>query len=478
MTTWEQARVSADATHHTLGGQPLYAARFDQVLAFHAPGLAAVLRDGAGWHIDSSGGPAYGRRFVRTFGFYEGLAAVAAVDGCLHIRTDGTDHYSQRYAWCGNFQEGRCAVRDRGGAYLHLDHAGRPAYAQRWRYAGDYRHGVAVVQSDAGLHTHVDLQGAPVHGAWFNDLDVFHKGFARARDRSGWHHVDGAGRAIYSRRFAAVEPFYNGFARVECLDGGLEVIDEAGGTTVKLPEAQPQTVPAGLARICQVPGLDGRDDPAPRDEPSAAERRARRALVRVGRLLYERDYNATIDGNLSVRLSRGEILITPSGSHNGFLEPDELVVMDLDGSRTRGPGKPTSEHRLHARIYQRRDDIHSVIHVHAPYTLAATLAGIDLHQTYVTMAPVPTTRYARISSAASAEVIDPYIADYNWAILPRHGPVAWADTLWNAFLRIEGLEHFAKVVLAAAAVGPLQPMPRELRRELLELWHLEHQETT
>jgi len=203
---------------------------------------------------------------------------------------------------------------------------------------------------------------------------------------------------------------------------------------------------------------------------------ARRALVRVARLLYERDYNATIDGNLSLRLSRDEILITPSGRHNGFLETGDLVVIDLEGNKVRGSGKPTSELRLHTRIYQRREDIRSVIHVHAPYALAATLAGIDLHQTYVTMAPVPTTRYARIASAQSAEVIDPFITDYNWAILPRHGPVVWADTLWNAFLRIEGLEHFAKVVLAAAAVGPIEPMLRERRRELLDLWHLEHQD--
>ena len=92
------------------------------------------------------------------------------------------------------------------------------------------------------------------------------------------------------------------------------------------------------------------------------------------------------------------------------------------------------------------------------------------------MAPVPTTQYARVSSAKSPEVLEPYIQDYNWAVLPRHGPVVWADTVWNAFLRIEGLEHFAKVVLAAAACGPLAPMSAERRTELLTFWNLLHQE--
>jgi hypothetical protein len=84
------------------------------------------------------------------------------------------------------------------------------------------------VQAADGRSTHVDLDGRMVNGRWFLDLDVFHKGFARARDDGGWTHVDTSGSPAYSRRFAAVEPFYNGQARVERFDGGLEVIDESG----------------------------------------------------------------------------------------------------------------------------------------------------------------------------------------------------------------------------------------------------------
>ena len=176
-------------------------------------------------------------RFARTFGFYEGLAAAAAADGWRHVRPDGTDLYGARYAWCGNFQDGRSAVRESAGAYLHLTAEGVPACDARWRYAGDFRDGAAVVQADDGHSTHVDARGAPVHGAWFLDLDVFHKGCARARDADGWLHVDRSGRPLYRRRFAAVEPFYNGQARVERPDGGLEVIDEAGASVVELRPA-------------------------------------------------------------------------------------------------------------------------------------------------------------------------------------------------------------------------------------------------
>jgi hypothetical protein len=240
MSGWEATRVSADRTHHLRGGQPLYSTRFTEVLSFHPPGLAAV-KDGTGaFHIDAAGHPAYERRFTRTFGFYEGLAAVEREEGAFHIRPDGGELYPERYGWCGNFQEGRCTARERtaNAVYLHLDATGLPVYPERYAYAGDYREGLAVVQERSGLHLHIDLAGKPLNGRRFLDLDVFHKGYARARDARGWHHVDRTGEPVYTRRFATVEPFYNGQARVEREDGALEVIDEWGETVCTLRAAR------------------------------------------------------------------------------------------------------------------------------------------------------------------------------------------------------------------------------------------------
>ena len=235
--TWRGAAVSPSGTHHVRRGVPLYAERFDEVLKFHEPGLAAVRRDGQAWHIGSDGAAAYGRRFDRTFGFYEGLAAAADSGGWRHVRPDGGDLCAARFAWCGNFQGGRCTVREAGGAYLHVTPDGVSAYDARWRYAGDFRDDAAVVQAGDGRSTHIDPHGGPIHGKWFVDLDVFHKGCARARDEDGWTHIDRAGRPLYRRRFAAVEPFYNGQARVERFDGGLEVIDETGAGAAELRPA-------------------------------------------------------------------------------------------------------------------------------------------------------------------------------------------------------------------------------------------------
>jgi hypothetical protein len=232
--TWRGFRVASTRTHHLRGDRPAYEERFDEVLSFHEPGLAAVRRGAEAWHVDERGRAAYERRFVRTFGFYEERAAVVDRDGSHHIDTGGRSVTPERYAWCGNYQGGRCAVRRLDGRYLHIDLGGRGASSRTWRYVGDYREGLAVVLADDGRSSHVDLFGELAHERWFVDLDVFHKGFARARDAAGWHHIDRSGAPLYSRRFAMVEPFYNGQARVEGLDGAREVIDEAGHRVVSL----------------------------------------------------------------------------------------------------------------------------------------------------------------------------------------------------------------------------------------------------
>ena len=234
MANWNDYAISVDGTHHVQAGQPAYVARFHEVLKFHVPGLAPV-RDASGaYHITPEGLPAYRERYLRTFGFYEGRAAVHSQDGWHHIFPDGRPLQEARFAWCGNYQDGRCSVRYGSGDYFHLTADGAPAYAERYRYVGDFRDGIAVVQRADGRHSHADANGNLLHGRWFLDLDVYHKGHARARDSGGWCHVDLKGKPLYHRRFDAVEPFYNGQARVECLDGALSVIDESGRMVLEL----------------------------------------------------------------------------------------------------------------------------------------------------------------------------------------------------------------------------------------------------
>lgn len=239
--TWKRSVVSTDGTHHVVDGQPLYRERFHRVQKFHDPGLAPAVDGSGAFHITPSGASAYGARFRTTWGFYEERAAVADESGWFHITRDGTAVSKRRDAWCGNFQEGRCAVREPDGRYMHISLDGAAAYSGRYLYAGDFRDGAAVVRcSTRNLCTHIDAAGRIIHGRWFIDLDVFHKGHARARDAKGWFHVGIDGEALYAERFVTLEPYYNGTALAENRTGDRVLVDYVGKVILVVAHAAPE----------------------------------------------------------------------------------------------------------------------------------------------------------------------------------------------------------------------------------------------
>ena len=232
--------LAHDQSYHLIEAKPLYTKRFLMVLKFHPPGVAAVLDKTGAYHIDLNGDAIYSQRYLRTFGFYNERAAVVDGDAWFHISPTGQRIYSKSYAWCGNFQDGVCVVRDTTGYYFHIDLQGKPLYQQKYAYVGDFKDGLAVIQNKEGLYTHIYFNGIYVHDRWFCDLDIFHKGFARARDYKGWCHIDKNGQSIYLERYKMIEPFYNGFARVEDKYGAMLIINESG-TVVRVLKDKKQT---------------------------------------------------------------------------------------------------------------------------------------------------------------------------------------------------------------------------------------------
>jgi len=241
---WKQATVSTCETHHLIDNVPCYEKRFHNVLKFHEPGYAPVSDNMGAYHIDISGNPIYPARFLRTFGFYEGRAAVVSQTDWFHILPNSNAVYEEKYAWCGNFQEGLCPVRDQAGNYFHITRNGERLYAQNYHYVGDFRDSLAVVCREDGKSSHIDINGELIHNNWFLQLDVFHKGFARAKDERGWFHIKKdysttpCVAPAYPRRFANLELFYNGQAHAEDFAGNLIVIDEVGQTVREIFKAK------------------------------------------------------------------------------------------------------------------------------------------------------------------------------------------------------------------------------------------------
>lgn len=228
--------IDESECYHLYNGKRIYSRTFNKVLKFHPPGLAAVEDDTGAYHIDLEGKAIYGQRYKSTYGFYCGKAAVKDHNGhCFHIELEGSPSYLDRYAWCGNFQENKCVVKNFDGLFFHVDMKGDPIYEERYIYAGDYRDGIAVVKrAHDGKSTHLDIYGAYLHNKWHEDLDVFHKGYARARSNDGWFHVDLKGQPLYSNRYKYLEPFYNNVAYAITHNDECVLISESGEIIQKL----------------------------------------------------------------------------------------------------------------------------------------------------------------------------------------------------------------------------------------------------
>lgn len=231
-------------THHrTHLGSEAYAARFSEVGKFHAPGLAPA-RDLTGWyHITLDGKPAYPDRFEKVWGFYCNRAAAKEPTGWTHVDPSGAMTYSQRYPWVGNFQEDLCPVQDCHGFHHILPDGSRP-YPENFAYVGDFRDGAAVAISQLdGLSRHITPNGSRLHERAFIELDVFHKGVARARDSLGWFHIKTDGLAGYAARFNFVEPFYNEIAIAHTLDHQIVRISTKGHIVERIGTL-PSVIPA------------------------------------------------------------------------------------------------------------------------------------------------------------------------------------------------------------------------------------------
>lgn len=195
--------------------------------------------------------------------------------------------------------------------------------------------------------------------------------------------------------------------------------------------------------------------------------------METGRRLYERGYIAGGDGNLSVRLGARTVLTTPTGAHKGHLRPHELVKTDL-GGRTLGRGRPSSELQLHLLVYDLRPDVGAAIHAHPVHAVALSLVGASLDdwilpETVLTLGSVPTATYATPGTEELPASVRPALARSNAMILARHGSLTLGATLHEAFCRLENLEHTARIVAAARAIGPVQSLPPEQRTRLASI---------
>lgn len=189
------------------------------------------------------------------------------------------------------------------------------------------------------------------------------------------------------------------------------------------------------------------------------EVQARQAIVDAGTVLYKQGYVVSNDGNISVRISPDTIVVTPTGVSKGDMNPDMMAVMDLDGNViSKGLRGPSSEVKMHLRVYRENPDVTAVVHAHPIYATSFAIAGVPLDKPILSEAMlqvgvVPVAHYAKPGTTDVPDSIAPFVKDYAAVMLSNHGVLTWGSDLEQALARMEVVENYAKVTLVVNQIG-------------------------
>ena len=202
---------------------------------------------------------------------------------------------------------------------------------------------------------------------------------------------------------------------------------------------------------------------------------AKKLIVEIGKRMYAKNFVAANDGNISCKVADDVIWTTPTGVSKGFMTEDILVKMKLDGTiLEQGPIGPSSEGKMHLRIYHENPEVGAVCHAHPPISTSFAVAGMSLSrpfypEAFVNLGTVPCVHYESPGSQGVPDSIAPYCKDYNAVMLGNHGPVAWGKDLMQAWYRLEAIEHYAEITIYTNLIGRANLLCKEQLEDLLRL---------
>jgi len=191
-----------------------------------------------------------------------------------------------------------------------------------------------------------------------------------------------------------------------------------------------------------------------------------RRIARCCRRLADLGLSAGQDGNVAVRIGEDRALVTPAGLLKAELGADDIVEVDLSGRRLRGRHRPSSELDMHLTILRRRPEVNAVVHAHPPVATGFSVAGeafdtCVLPELIFQVGWVPVVPYGTPGTPELGERIRPFLADHVALILQNHGAVTMGTTLDEAQIRMESLEHSARIILTARLLGRVNPLAPE-----------------
>lgn len=196
-------------------------------------------------------------------------------------------------------------------------------------------------------------------------------------------------------------------------------------------------------------------------------------LIKYGELAGEKNYTPGYSGNLSARYGEN-IIITTSGSANGYLSEDDFVVIDYSGKVVSGSGKPSSEKFLHLEFYKKRPDVNYVIHVHPVYLSAFASSGKDLTapvmpENVFYFGEIPLAEYGLPGSMDLVEKTAKFFDKYDAVLMANHGVIIGSRTLRDAYMKLELAESYAQTIAVCEILGGAKHLTNEQVKEIIAL---------
>ncbi len=206
------------------------------------------------------------------------------------------------------------------------------------------------------------------------------------------------------------------------------------------------------------------------------DRRHRLEIVQFGRLLHENRFVAATDGNLSVRLDETRLLATPTCISKGRMRASDLVMVDMDGKRLAGKRRVSSEIGMHLLIYRLRPDVRGIVHAHPPTATGFAASGYDLNrplvcEVVVGLGSIPLASYGTPGTPELTDALEPLIPHHDAILMANHGVVTFGPSLESAYMKMETVEHFAKIALVTHLLGNEQPLGEKEVEKLVAVRH-------
>jgi L-fuculose-phosphate aldolase len=196
-------------------------------------------------------------------------------------------------------------------------------------------------------------------------------------------------------------------------------------------------------------------------------------IIQIGRLMFQKGWVASNDGNISVRLDGERILATRTGVSKGMMHADDLIVLDRRGNKISGRGERTTEIDMHLAIYDLRPDIGAVVHAHPPVATGFATAGRPLNlallpEVIISFGCVPIAEYGLPGTAELTEPMRPLIPKHNALLMANHGAVCYGEDVFQAYFRMETVEHSARIQFVAEMLGGPNVLSRKEVAKLLD----------